>query len=71
MYLLIIDDVKLEKLNSAPEFTSTPIETGREGIDYSYSITASDDEDDDITITCATKPEWLVFADNGDGTNFS
>lgn len=68
MYLLIIDDVKLEKLNSAPEFTSTPIETGREGIDYSYSITASDDEDDDITITCATKPEWLVFADNGDGT---
>ena len=55
-------------LNTAPSFSSTPITDADGEVSYSYSITAIDGEDDDLTITALTKPEWLSLNDNGDGT---
>jgi len=53
----------------APEFVSTPIEKATEDDEYIYNISINDsDISDRIIITCVEKPNWLNFADNGDGT---
>ncbi|MCP1728648.1 hypothetical protein J2T60_002662 [Natronospira proteinivora] len=54
--------------NQPPEFTSSPETDIREGDDYSYSVVASDPEEDPITLTARTLPEWLSFSDGGDGS---
>ncbi|PLX11767.1 MAG: hypothetical protein C0594_03250, partial [Marinilabiliales bacterium] len=51
-----------------PEFTSTPIEESWIGTIYTYNITTSDPDGDDLTITAPTLPSWLTFTDNGDNT---
>ncbi|MEX2494796.1 MAG: putative Ig domain-containing protein, partial [Woeseia sp.] len=53
---------------TAPSFTSTPIETATEGVEYRYDITATDPNGDPLVITAPTLPDWLTFTDNGDGT---
>lgn len=65
-YLIILDDVKIVEMN--PEFTSIPVESGVVGSTYTYSIEASDPNDQSLTISATTKPSWLSFTDNGDGT---
>ena len=53
----------------APSFTSTPVTTVDEDALYIYNITATDPNvGDTLTITATTKPAWLTFTDNGDGT---
>ena len=65
--------------NDAPQFDSIPagfISAGppvtagaTPGVLYSYTIQTSDiDPGDTLTITAPTKPDWLNFTDNGDGT---
>ncbi len=55
--------------NAAPEFTSTPVTTGKEGLVYTYPITTSDaDAGASLTIVSSTLPSWLTLTDNGDGT---
>jgi hypothetical protein len=55
--------------NNAPFFTSTPEISATVGVTYSYTIAASDpDASDVLTITAPLLPEWLAFADVGDGT---
>ncbi len=55
--------------NSAPEFTSTPVTTAKEGLVYTYNITTSDaDAGASLTIVSSTLPPWLTLTDNGDGT---
>jgi len=46
--------------NDAPEFTSSPVLTGKVGEQYMYNITVDDvDEDDELTITIEFGPDWL------------
>lgn len=54
--------------NTAPTFSSMPITTGNEGQLYTYNILTNDADGDLITLTASTKPTWLSFIDNGDGT---
>jgi endonuclease I len=54
--------------NALPVFNSTPVTTARENEVYTYNITASDSDGDVLTMTAATKPTWLTFEDNGNGT---
>lgn len=56
-------------VNSAPEFTSTPVTDATEGAGYTYNVTATDqDSGATLTITAPTVPAWLTLTDNGDGT---
>ncbi len=60
---------KFVEANTPPAFTSTPITTGNQGVLYTYSIIATDlDDDDTLTLTTPTKPVWIEFTDNEDGT---
>ena len=54
--------------NISPAFTSSPITTGTEGMSYSYAITATDSDQDAITISGTTIPSWLTFTSQGSGT---
>src|SRR5690606_24014239 len=54
--------------NNPPEFTSTAVTDATEGTTYTYDITASDDDGDDLEFTAVTLPDWLELNDNGDGT---
>ncbi len=54
-----------------PAFSSTEVTSVNEDAAYSYSITTTDNESTDgasPAITVPTKPTWLTFTDNGDGT---
>jgi hypothetical protein len=53
---LIIDVLPV---NDAPEFTSIPNTYAKVGSDYDYYLTASDDEDEVLTLTVVKKPDWL------------
>ncbi|MEP2771607.1 MAG: putative Ig domain-containing protein [Fulvivirga sp.] len=59
----------VENANDPPVFTSTPITNASEDSPYTYNITATDpDFDDVLTIVALSKPSWLMLLDNGDGT---
>lgn len=47
--------------NAAPTFTSTATTTVKAGSEYSYEPTASDPDDDALTITAPTAPSWLTL----------
>ncbi len=53
-----------------PIFTSEPVTSGYREMPYSYPVTTDDGNlpEDTLTITVVTKPDWLSFVDNGDGT---
>ncbi len=64
IFVLTVDNT-----NDAPEFTSTPVTTATEDVEYTYDITATDDDpNDDLSIIATTLPLWLTLTDNGDGT---
>jgi len=54
--------------NSIPQFTSTAVTSGTVGNVYTYNITATDSDNDDLTIIATLKPDWLTLTDNGNGT---
>lgn len=54
--------------NDAPTFTSTATTSVSTSVLYTYNITTDDTDADALTITATTKPTWLTFVDNGDGT---
>ena len=54
--------------NHAPAFTSTGPTSAIASTAFTYHITTSDSDNDAVTITAPTKPPWLTFHDNGDGT---
>jgi len=66
--------ISVAAVNDAPYFTSAA-DGATEDMLYTYDITAEDVfglvtevEGDELTITCTTRPSWLTFTDNGDGT---
>ncbi|MBU0765575.1 MAG: hypothetical protein KJ607_12135 [Bacteroidetes bacterium] len=55
--------------NNVPVFTSLPVTLADVNVPYTYDITATDpDVNDILTITCTNLPAWLSFTDNGNGT---
>lgn len=54
--------------NHTPEFTSEAITASAEGELYEYHITATDSDNDLLSITSENLPQWLTLTDNGDGT---
>ncbi|ELR71987.1 hypothetical protein C900_01982 [Fulvivirga imtechensis AK7] len=56
-------------INDAPEFTSEPVTTATQNIEYTYNIQIKDeDPDDNYTITATTIPSWLDQpVDQGNG----
>jgi VCBS repeat-containing protein len=60
--------VTVSSTNVAPVFTSTPLTGATEGRPYAYTATAADGNGDPITLTAPTRPSWLSFSDQGDGT---
>lgn len=54
--------------NIPPQIHSTPVTSATVGSPYFYSITTSDPDGTVLTMTAPTKPGWLTFVDNGDGT---
>lgn len=54
--------------NDAPVFTSTPPTIVKEDEAYNYEVKTTDANGDKLTLTAKTKPAWLAFKDNGDGT---
>jgi len=67
-YVLALDNIELVVTNTAPIITSTPDTTAVVDKEYVYDVTADDPDEDDIDITGEEIPDWLDFADNGDGT---
>ena len=45
--------------NRPPTFTSNSVDEVNEGDIYTYNITTSDPDGDEVTVTAATKPDWL------------
>ncbi|NVK53355.1 MAG: Ig-like domain-containing protein, partial [Flavobacteriaceae bacterium] len=49
---------------TAPVFSSTPITTTNEGVDYEYYVDVTDTYTDTYTITAPTLPSWLTLVQN-------
>ena len=54
--------------NHAPEITSTAPSSAREHSQYSYFVTASDAEGDDITLSLIQPESATLLGNNGNGT---
>ncbi len=61
--------VTVNNVNDAPVFTSIPAETATEDSEYTYIITATDEDptNDTLTLSAVDIPAWLNF-DAGTGT---
>ena len=53
--------ITVKNVNDAPVITSTPNETATKGEQYSYTITATDEDSDPLTFAVTAKPDWLTF----------
>ena len=53
--------IEVINVNDAPEITSTPLTIAFEDVNYTYVITATDDDDDPLTKQAIVKPAWLDF----------
>jgi len=60
--------VTINGAEDTPVFDSTAVTAATEDLAYSYTITTSDVDVENVTITAPTLPAWLTFVDNGDGT---
>jgi hypothetical protein len=47
--------------NTAPSISSVSIDNAVEGITYSYTFTATDAQNDELTMNAVTLPNWLSF----------
>ena len=54
--------------NVAPVFTSEPLTTATQNVEYVYEITCTDANGDQLTIEATNAPSWATLVDNGDGT---
>jgi RHS repeat-associated protein len=57
--------ITVANVNDAPEFTSTPITTGQELVEYSYQLTASDKDNDSLTFGGVTLPDGMTISVDG------
>jgi hypothetical protein len=59
--------ITVENTNDLPEFTSTPLTSAIQDVDYSYQATFVDIDVGDILSISGEYPDWLTLVDNGDG----
>ena len=52
-------NISVEDVNDAPVITSNPETTGEDNSEYNYTITATDEEHDNITFVGMKIPAWL------------
>lgn len=61
--------INVDNSNDPPSFISSPITSAQEDETYTYNIVTADPDVGDVQlITALSKPDWLILADNGDGT---
>jgi hypothetical protein len=60
--------VTVTNVNDAPVIAGISDQTGPEGTELSFDLTASDVDNDDLTWTSDNLPSGAVFTDNEDGT---
>jgi hypothetical protein len=60
--------ITVENTNDAPFFTSTPVDSVLEDVEYIYSVIVEDVDVGDILFISGTYPNWLTLIDHGDGT---
>ncbi|MEM9388902.1 MAG: putative Ig domain-containing protein, partial [Bacteroidota bacterium] len=61
--------ITVANVNDQPVFSSTPLTTAQQGLEYRYDIITLDpDVGDSRFITATVIPSWLSLVDNGDGT---
>ncbi|MEK7395294.1 MAG: putative Ig domain-containing protein, partial [Fibrobacterota bacterium] len=60
--------ITVADVNNSPTFTSSGVTAAIKNAPYTYNITVSDGDGNALTVTAPTKPAWLSFTDNGDGT---
>lgn len=65
---MCIDDFQIISKNNIPVFVSTPDTEVKAGKKYSYKISVSDADNDKLSLTAPTLPDWLELKDNGNGT---
>ncbi|MCP4542448.1 MAG: tandem-95 repeat protein, partial [Chloroflexi bacterium] len=64
-----IFDIGVQNVNDAPTFLSSAIKEADEDALYQYTVVAEDIDVGETPILAAqSKPAWLSFVDNGDGT---
>lgn len=54
--------------NSAPVFSSNPVTAATENLAYSYAITATDADGDQMSFSASNLPVWLSLTDHGNGS---
>ena len=60
--------ITVHTTNVAPEFTSEPVTTATQYVEYVYEITCTDADNDNLTIEMTTGASWATLEDHGDGT---
>ncbi len=58
----------IDNVNDDPSFSSTAVTELKGDQSYEYEITISDIDNDELTLTATTKPDWLTFDNTGEGT---
>jgi len=64
----IIVGITVTNVNQAPILTAIGAQSGTEGINLNFGVTATDPDGDPITLSAADLPVGATFTDNGDGT---
>ncbi|RZT91813.1 putative secreted protein (Por secretion system target) [Ancylomarina subtilis] len=64
----IFDCGGTQPTNSAPVFTSSVVVDATENVAYSYNITATDVDNDNLSFSASSLPSWLSLTDNGNGS---
>ncbi len=55
-FVILVDNV-----NDAPNFTSTPVTSVKQGVAYTYTVSAIDVDGDAMTYSAPVLPGWLAF----------
>ena len=61
-------NITVGDINRPPQFDTTDSQTTDEGVELSFTVTATDPDGNAITLTMANEPTGASFTDNGDGT---
>ncbi|NQU85442.1 MAG: C10 family peptidase [Mariniphaga sp.] len=64
----IIRKFNIQFFNAEPSISSQPDTTAHPGELFTYQLTATDSDNDDLSFTGIIIPAWLTLTDNGDGT---
>ena len=64
---VITANFRPDSQNTAPTFTSAPVETAGKGFIYNYHVATTDSNGDQVALTIVDKPAWLNLVTDGAG----